>query len=156
MTTVTAATFLAQTGTPESSTGSLTLAIVVAVLFGTGTYLLLQRTLTRIVIGLALMSHGVNVLLLLSGGRSGVPPLIGDDDAGRYADPLPQAMALTAIVISFAILAFLLALAYRSWTITHDDEVEDDVEDRRISRHDYEQIETSDPEDLEDEAEDHP
>lgn len=149
---------LAQLGNDPaaSSTGSLTLAVLVAVLFGTGTYLLLQRTLTRIVIGLALLSHGVNVLLLLAGGRSGLPPLLSDGDVGEYADPLPQAMALTAIVINFAILAFLLALAYRSWTITQDDEVEDDLEDRRIARHDYEQIETSDPEDLESEPEDHP
>ena len=74
-----------------------------------------------------------------------MPPILSDGEVGEYADPLPQAMALTAIVITFAILAFLLALAYRSWTITHDDEVEDDVEDRRIARHDYEQIETGRP-----------
>ena len=50
------------------------------------------------------------------------------------ADPLPQALALTAIVISFGITAFLLALAYRSWVLRSDDEVEDDVEDRRIAK----------------------
>jgi multicomponent Na+:H+ antiporter subunit C len=147
---------LAQSSPVPSSTGSLTLALLIAVLFATGTYLLLQRTLTRIVIGLALLSHGVNVLLLLAGGRSGSPPLLGDGDVGDYADPLPQAMALTAIVISFAILAFLLALAYRSWTLTQDDEVEDDVEDRRIARREYEPVETADPEALEAEPEDHP
>ncbi len=110
------------------------LLLAVGILFGTGTYLLLQRTLTRIVMGLALLGHGVNVLLLLSGGRAGTAPLIGDGVAEPYADPLPQAMALTAIVITFGIMAFLLALAYRSWTLTHDDEVEDDVEDRRVAR----------------------
>jgi len=113
----------------------LTLAVVVGVLYGAGTYLLLQRTLTRIVIGLALISHGTNVLLLLSGGRAGVAPLIGLAEEGQaYADPLPQAMALTAIVITFALMAFLLTLGYRSWVLTHDDEVEDDIEDRRIAR----------------------
>lgn len=111
----------------------LVLAIAIGVLFSVGTYLLLSRTLTRIVIGLAVLSHGANLLLLVAGGRAGLPPIIGDDDSG-YADPLPQAMALTAIVIAFGVTAFLLVLAYRSWTITHDDEVEDDLEDRRIAR----------------------
>lgn len=112
----------------------LVLALVVGVLFAGGTYLLLQRTLTRIVLGLALYSHGVNVLLLIAGGRAGRAPIIGDDGStDGMADPLPQAMALTAIVITFAISAFLLALAYRSWTLTGDDEAEDDIEDRRIA-----------------------
>jgi multicomponent Na+:H+ antiporter subunit C len=110
------------------------LAVVVGFLFAGGTYLLLQRTLTRIVLGLALYSHGVNVLLMLAGGRAAGPPLVGEGEAGTVvSDPLPQAMALTAIVITFAISAFLLALAYRSWTLTGDDEAEDDIEDRRIA-----------------------
>lgn len=108
----------------------LVLALVVAVLVGCGVYLLLQRTLTRIVIGLAMMSHGVNLLLLLAGGRAGDAPLAG---AAEPADPLPQALALTAIVISFGVSAFLLVLAYRSWQLRRDDEVENDVEDRRIA-----------------------
>ncbi len=111
----------------------LTMALVVGVLFGGGTYLVLQRTLTRIVLGLGLWSYGVNVLLLMSGGRAGAPPLVEPDaPVSGFADPLPQAMALTAIVITFAITAFLLALAYRSWTQTGDDMAEDDIEDRRI------------------------
>lgn len=111
----------------------LTLAVVVGVLFAGGTYLLLQRTLTRIVLGLSLYGHAVNVLLLMSGGRAGRAPLVGDDQGAAIADPLPQAMALTAIVITFGIIAFLLALAYRSWTLTGGDEAEDDIEDRRIA-----------------------
>lgn len=112
-------------------------AVVVGVLYAVGTYLLLQRQLTRIVIGLALMGHGANLLLLLAGGRAGRPPLIGgagEAMAGNVADPLPQALALTAIVITFGVAGFLLALAYRSWVLDSDDEVEDDVEDRRIAR----------------------
>ena len=109
------------------------MAVIVGVLFGGGTYLVLQRTLTRIVLGFGLWSHAVNVLLLMTGGRAGIPPLI---EAGvpvsSYADPLPQAMALTAIVITFGITAFLLALAYRSWTLTGNDEAEDYIDDRRI------------------------
>lgn len=114
---------------------TLVLALAVGLLYAVGTYLLLQRSLTRIIIGLGLMGHGANLLLLMAGGLPGVPPLIGGDGrppAGA-ADPLPQALALTAIVITFGITAFLLALAYRSWTLTHDDEVEDDLEDRRIA-----------------------
>ena len=112
----------------------LALAVVVGVLYAVGTYLLLQRTLTRIVIGLAAMGHGANLLLLMAGGRAGRAPIVGDAGGGPFADPLPQALALTAIVITFGVTAFLLALAYRSWLLRSDDEVEDDVEDRRIAR----------------------
>lgn len=115
---------------------TLVAAVMIAVLYGGGTYLLLQRTLTRVVLGLALLGHGANVLLLVAGGRAGRAPLVGPegvDDSTAIADPLPQAMALTAIVITFGLMAFLLALAYRSFTVTGDDEVEDDIEDRRIA-----------------------
>jgi multicomponent Na+:H+ antiporter subunit C len=107
-------------------------AVAVGVLYAVGAYLVLQRTLTRIVIGLAVMGHGANLLLLMAGGRAGQAPIVGA--TGPVSDPLPQALALTAIVITFGVAAFLLALAYRSWLIRHDDQVEDDVEDRRIAR----------------------
>jgi multicomponent Na+:H+ antiporter subunit C len=113
------------------------LAVTIGILYACGTFLLLQRALTRIVLGLAMLGHGANLLLLAGGGRAGAAPIVGSGEAaagGRVADPLPQALALTAIVITFGITAFLLALAYRSWVIRHDDEVEDDVEDRRIAR----------------------
>jgi multicomponent Na+:H+ antiporter subunit C len=109
------------------------LALLVGVLFAVGTYLLIQRTLTRIVLGLAMYGHAVNVLLLSSGGRAGRAPILDGSESGPVSDPLPQAMALTAIVITFGVTAFLLALAYRNWTHTGDDEVEDDLEDRRIA-----------------------
>jgi multicomponent Na+:H+ antiporter subunit C len=109
-------------------------ALLVAALFAIGTYLMLQRTLTRIIIGLALLAHGANLLLLVSGGPAARAPFVGTGDPTGYADPLPQALALTAIVITFGLTAFLLALAYRSWQLTHDDKVEDDIEDRRIAR----------------------
>ncbi len=113
---------------------TVTLALTVGALFAFGTYLLLQRTLTRVVIGLGLMGHGANLLLLLAGGRAGDAPFVSDDGPpAAAADPLPQALALTAIVITFGVTAFLLALAYRSWQHTHDDDVEDDPEDRRIA-----------------------
>lgn len=113
---------------------TVTLAVTLGALFAVGTYLLLQRTLTRVVIGLALMGHGANLLLLVAGGRAGAAPFVTDDGPpAAAADPLPQALALTAIVITFGVTAFLLALAYRSWQHTHDDDVEDDPEDRRIA-----------------------
>jgi len=112
---------------------SVLLALTAGFLCATGTYLVLGRQLSRVVIGFGLLSHGVNLLLVLSGGDGGQPAFVGEDDAA-FADPLPQALVLTAIVITFGVTAFLLALAYRSWRITDDDEVEDDVEDRRIAR----------------------
>jgi len=111
----------------------LALSLTIGALFSLGTYLVLQRNLTRIIIGLGLISHGANLLLLGVGGKAGVAPVVGNDPADM-SDPLPQAMVLTAIVISFSVTMFLLALAYRSWTLTRSDEVEDDVEDRRIAR----------------------
>ncbi|MFP5224771.1 MAG: Na(+)/H(+) antiporter subunit C [Actinomycetota bacterium] len=113
---------------------ALSFALLIGVLYAVGTYLILQRTLTRIIVGLALMGHGANLLLLLAGGREGAAPLIGSADPTAMSDPLPQALALTAIVIAFGVTAFLLTLAYRSWQLTHEDEVEDDLEDRRIAR----------------------
>jgi multicomponent Na+:H+ antiporter subunit C len=107
---------------------SVLLAAAAAVLFGVGTYLVLQRKLSRIIIGLGLISHGANVLFLMSGHR-GRAPLIGRGDPEDFADPLPQALALTAIVITFGVTAFLLALAYRSYLLTQDD-----IEDRLVAR----------------------
>lgn len=111
---------------------SLSLVVLIAVLFGTGTYLLLHRTLTRIVLGVAMLGNGVNVLILATGARSGEAPIVGRD--GPFTDSVPQALVLTAIVIGFALTAFLLALAWRNWTIDGNDTVEDDLEDRRIAR----------------------
>jgi multicomponent Na+:H+ antiporter subunit C len=110
----------------------LVLALTVGVLYAVGAYLVLQRSLSRIVIGLAILGHGANLLLLSAGGNPGDPPFAGADPA-TTSDPLAQALALTAIVITFAVSAFLLALAYRSWLQRRDDEVEDDLEDRRIA-----------------------
>lgn len=113
---------------------SLVLAACTALLFALGTWLLLQRRLSRLIVGLGLIGHGANLLLLLAGRTRGVPAFTGATGDSRIADPMPQALALTAIVISFGVSAFLLALAYRSWQLTGDDLVEDDLEDRRIAR----------------------
>jgi len=131
---------------------SVVMAATAATLFGIGTYLLLQRKLSRVIIGLGLISHGANVLFVNS-GRRGLPPIIGQGDPADFADPLPQSLVLTAIVIGFGTTALLLALAYRSWLLTNDDEVEDDIEDRLISDRGYSDLEVSDVALLVDEAE---
>ncbi len=132
---------------------SVVMAATAATLFAIGTYLLLQRKLSRIIIGLGLISHGANVLFVNS-GRRGLPPIIGQGDPSEFADPIPQALVLTAIVIGFGTTALLLALAYRSWLLTADDEVEDDIEDRLIAGRGYSDLEISDETLLVDEAED--
>ena len=109
-------------------------ALLIGVLAATGTYLLLHRTLTRIILGLGLLGNAVNLLILTSGDAPGEPPIIGRE--GDFTDPVPQALVLTAIVIGFATVSFLLAMAYRAWTIDGTDEVEDDISDRRLGRPD--------------------
>lgn len=116
---------------PEAGGPSLVLVAVVGVLVATGVILLLERSLTRVLLGVILISNGVNVLILLS-GAPGEAPLVGTTPADRMSDPLAQAMILTAIVITLGLAAFLLAVAYRSWLLTAHDEVRDDPEDRQI------------------------
>jgi multicomponent Na+:H+ antiporter subunit C len=122
---------------------TVTLAATAAMLFGVGTYLLLQRKLSRIIIGLGLLTHGANLLLITS-GRRGDPAIIGVRGPEVFADPLPQALALTSIVITFGVTAMLFALAFRSWLLTRDDEVQDDVGDRGIARTDVVHDEVAD------------
>lgn len=112
-------------------TPSLLLLAAVGVLFAAGVTLLLERTLTRVLLGIILLGNGANLLILLTAAPGG-PPIVGTTPPSRMTDPLPQAMILTAIVITLGMTAFLLALAYRSWRLTDHDEVQDDVEDRRI------------------------
>ena len=113
-------------------------AVLVGVIFGAGIFLLLCRTPVKLIIGLVLLSNAINLLIFDAAGLTrGKPPLIADglqQLSGATADPLPQAMVLTAIVITFGITAFLLALALRSYLLTGSDAVEDDIEDRRIGR----------------------
>jgi multicomponent Na+:H+ antiporter subunit C len=110
---------------------SIVLAVLIGVLAATGTSLVLQHTLTRVVLGLGLLANSANLLVLASGGPPADAPIIGRD--GPLGDPVPQALVLTAIVIGFAVTTFLLAVAYRSWTIDGNDQVEDDIEDRRLA-----------------------
>lgn len=115
---------------------NLTMAVLLAVLYSVGFYLLMQRSLMRVVLGIVILGHGANLLLQTASGPPGAPAFLGFADAADIVDPLPQAMALTAIVITFALTTFLLALAYRSWLLLGHDEVQDDLYDRRIGEQD--------------------
>lgn len=93
------------------------LALVIGGLYATGIYMVLRRSLFKLVLGLVLLSHGANLLIFTSGGLTRAqPPIIPPQQQEAIdpsADPLPQALILTAIVISFGIVAFLIALLHR-------------------------------------------
>lgn len=112
---------------------SVTLALVVGGLTSVGVYLITSRSLTRMLLGFALLGHAAVLALLASGGEAGESPIASDAAPADLSDPLPQAFGLTAIVISFGLTLFLLALARRQAQLTGDDLVEDDLEDRRIA-----------------------
>ena len=99
------------------------LAILIAVLTGCGVYLVLRLRTFPVVVGLTLLSYAVNLFLFSMGRlRVDAPAVIGNADT--YADPLPQALVLTAIVIGFAMTAFLMALALRAWGEFGNDHVD--------------------------------
>lgn len=112
---------------------NLILVLVSAVLVGSGVTLILERSLTRILVGFVLAGNGLNVMFLVASGPAGEAPILGIGNTD-FADPLPQAMVLTAIVITLGTTAFGLALAYRSWQLTGTDDVQDDLEDDMIRR----------------------
>jgi len=103
----------------------LGLTLAVGVLFAAGTYLVLRRSLLKVVIGFSLMSHGTNLLLLTTGKlKRGAVPILAEGYGGTYTDPLPQALILTAIVISFAVTAFMLALVYKTYQSLGTDDLD--------------------------------
>ncbi|MFS0577187.1 Na(+)/H(+) antiporter subunit C [Sporosarcina sp. 179-K 3D1 HS] len=100
------------------------ITLLVGVLVTVAVYLLLSRNLIRVILGTALLSHAVHLLLMTMGGlKKGSVPLLSEN-AESYTDALPQALILTAIVISFAVTAFLLVLAYRTYKETNFDELD--------------------------------
>lgn len=113
---------------------NLSLILAASAMIGCGVYLLLERSLTRVLVGLLMLGNGVNLMFMISGGPAGRAPIVGRNDVSEMSDPLPQALVLTAIVISLATTAFLLAMAYRSWQLNGHDDVQDDVEDAAIRR----------------------
>ena len=114
---------------------NLTLLLVMGVLYACGIYLILERSLTRVLLGLVLLANATNLLILATGGYAGLAPFFSKDTpAGDYNDPLPQALILTSIVISFAVTAFMLGIIYRTWALARQDDIQDDAEDRRVAK----------------------
>ncbi len=110
-------------------------ALVVAILFGTGAYLMLKRDLIRVVAGIILISNAVILFIIAAGLTRGRAPIYPLPEGEPISDPLVQAMALTAIVISFGITALLLSLVYRVYTTRETVDKEDlslaEAEDER-------------------------
>ncbi|MFP3580639.1 Na(+)/H(+) antiporter subunit C [Arthrobacter sp. fls2-241-R2A-200] len=114
---------------------NLTLLIIMGVLYACGIYLILERSLTRVLLGLMLLANATNILILSTGGYAGLAPLYSrETKPDAYNDPLPQALILTSIVISFAVTAFMLGIIYRTWLLARQDEIQDDLEDRRVAK----------------------
>jgi multicomponent Na+:H+ antiporter subunit C len=100
------------------------MSILVGILFAIGVYLILTKTLLRIILGTSILGHGVNLLIITMGGlKKGGPPLLGIENL-TYADSLPQALLLTAIVINFATTALFLVLSYRAYKVLGTDDTE--------------------------------
>jgi len=111
---------------------SLVLLVVMAVLYASGIYLMLERSMTRVLMGFLLVGNATNLLIIAMVGSPGVAPIVdGKTTPEEMTDPLPEALILTAIVITFGVSAFLLALIYRSWRLSHEgeDDLEDDEDD---------------------------
>lgn len=106
----------------------LVLPFVVGGLVATGLYMMMRRSMMKLVIGLSLLSHGANLLIFTAGGLvRGAAPLIPEGEEHLeppYADPLPQALILTAIVISFGLSAFAIGLVYRAYQETGTDDLD--------------------------------
>jgi len=93
---------------------NIILPLAIGVLFGAGTYLMMQKNILKLVLGLGLIGHGANVILISSGWiGTGQAPILGQDPHAPFVDPIPQALILTAIVIGFAATAFMLVLSLR-------------------------------------------
>lgn len=114
-------------------TVNLTLLAVIALLLGTGTYLFLSSSVIRALLGFMLVGNGVNLIYLVAAGRPGRAPISGQGPEA-ISDPVPQAMSLTAIVITFASTAFVLALAHRAWQLIGSDHFDPDAESARLAR----------------------
>ncbi|WP_449537407.1 Na(+)/H(+) antiporter subunit C [Ferdinandcohnia sp. Marseille-Q9671] len=91
------------------------MSVLIGILFTAATYLILSKSLIRVIVGTGLLSHGAHLLILTMGGlKHGAAPIIVEGTK-NYVDPLPQALILTAIVISFGVTSFILVLAYRAY-----------------------------------------
>ncbi|MDA3942398.1 MAG: Na+/H+ antiporter subunit C [Bacteroidetes bacterium] len=95
---------------------NLIIAVLIGLLYATGAYLLLRRSIVKLVLGILFLSYATNLLLFFTGGLSLMSPAFDDGsnpDLSQLSDPLPQALILTAIVIGFGLAAFSMVLIYR-------------------------------------------
>ena len=109
------------------------LAVLVGGLYAIAIYLMLRRSIARVILGLALLTNATNILIFTVGGLTrAAPPLIPEGErtpTTTIADPVPQALILTAIVIGFGVLAFMMVLAFRTAQV----ETIDDLDDTRAT-----------------------
>ena len=105
----------------------IVLAILVGVQYTAGVYMLLRRSILKFIIGIIFMSNATNLLVFISAGiTSGSPPFLDETagHTGHMADPLPQALVLTAVVIGLGIIVFILALKYKFFSVTNTDDLD--------------------------------
>ena len=104
-------------------------AFVIGGLYAAGLYMVLRRSIVKMLIGLALLSNAANLMIFTAARLTrAVPPLIPEGMTqltGTFADPVPQALVLTAIVISFGVLAFAVVLVYRVYQSVGTDDLDD-------------------------------
>ena len=107
----------------------LLLAVTSGILYGAGFYLMLRRRLAQLIVGLGLLSNGTHLLIFTGGGLTRArTPIIPEGQTtmtGTFADPVPQSLVLTAIVIGFGVLAFCLVLAHRVHEMTGSDDIDE-------------------------------
>ncbi len=103
-------------------------AILVGILFAVGIYLMLRRSMVKLILGLAVLGHAANLLIFTAGRLTRVaPPLVApgaETLVEPYADPVPQALVLTAIVIGFGLQAFAIVLFKRTYAVTGTDDLD--------------------------------
>ncbi|MBB3083536.1 Na(+)/H(+) antiporter subunit C [Geodermatophilus sabuli] len=129
-------------------TPTVVLPVIIGGLYAAGVYLLLDRSLTRVLLGFLLMGNATNLLVLSAGGPAGLAPILGYSEPEEMSDPLPQALILTAIVITFGVSAFVLAMIHRSWRLVHQEVVGTDEEDRRVAARSATDADELDPDEL--------
>jgi multicomponent Na+:H+ antiporter subunit C len=107
----------------------IVLAIIIGVLYAAGIYMILRRSLVKLILGIIILGNGANLLIFLLGRiTKGSPPIIPEDSSvflEAYADPVPQALILTAIVISFGLQSFAIILIKRAYQVVKTDDLDE-------------------------------
>lgn len=111
---------------------SLLLLVLIALLYTAGIYLVLDRSLTRVLLGVLVLGNATNLLVISAGGPFGAAALVGRAPGSAMSDALVQALVLTAIVITLGVAAFLLSIIHRTWTLDREDDLTEDTEDRSV------------------------